>query len=117
MNIQIRRNTSISFSFKTTEENKQMFKKLIEQSPKLTKEQQTIFDEHLRKRKELERRIWEYLKEHPTKDLDGNLITEETHEIGYDVANEKINGISWAVATQIYIRPKISCYEIKGGKR
>lgn len=115
MNIEIRRNTSLSFDLAMTPANKESFKKLLEQSQKLTEEQQELINEGKRKRNEIEAKIWEYLKEHPTKDLDGDLITKETHEIGFDTAEEEIDGMTWVVAKQIYIQPKESCYRVKKG--
>ena len=114
MNIEIRRNYSISFDIKAIEANSESFKKLLEQS-KLTEEQQALVDEGQRKRDEIKAKIWEYLKKHPTKDLDGDLITKETHEIGFDTAEEEIDGVTWVVAKQIYIQPKESCHHVKKG--
>lgn len=114
MNIEIRRNLSISFDIKTTEVNRESFKKLLEQS-QLTAEQQALVDEGQRKCNEIEAKIWEYLKKHPKKDLDGDLITKETHEIGFDTAEEEIDGMTWVVAKQIYIQPKESFYHVKKG--
>lgn len=113
MDIQIRRNTSIQFNVLHTDKNMEALKKLLEDVPKLTDEQQRLFDEGERKRTELERQIWAYLSQHPQRDLDGDLITEETHEIGFDTEYEERDGCTWAVAKQIYIQPKKSIYDKK----
>lgn len=111
MNIQIRRNTSISFNVLNTDKNREAIKKLFEDMPKLTDEQQRMVDEGERNRSELERKIWAYLSQHPRTDLDGDLITEDTHEIGYDTELKDIDGCTWSVVKQIYIQPKKSIYD------
>ena len=113
MDIQIRRNTSIQFNVLNTDQNMEAIKKLFEDVPKLTEEQRRILDENQRRREELERQIWDYLSQHPHTDLDGDIITEETHEIGFDTEYEEKNGCTWAVAKRIYVQPKKSIYDKK----
>lgn len=113
MDIQIRRNTSIQFNVLQTDKNMESLKKLFEDVPKLTDEEKKVQEEYFRKREELERQIWAYLEQHPHNDLDGDLITEETHEIEFDVECEEIDGRAWAVAKQIYVQPKKSIYDKK----
>ncbi len=105
MNIQIRRNTSISFSFSVNVKDKEAIKKMFEPT-KLTTEQRAMLDEGKRQCEELKRKVWEYFEQHPTKDLDGELITKETHEIGCDRENMEIDGCMWGVAKQVYVQPK-----------
>ena len=113
MNIEIRRNMSMSFTFEANVKNKEAFRKLFEDAPKLTQEQQDMLDKSKLQIEELERQIWAYLSQHPHTDLDGDLITEETHEIGYETEFKEIDGRTWSVVKQIYIQPKKSIYDKK----
>lgn len=110
MNIEIRRNLDISFDLKS-EGNEDAIKKLMGQIPELTEEQRKLFDDSERRRCELEEKIWAYFEEHPEKDLDGNPIKRETHEIGFDIENKEVDGLMYGFAKNIYVRPMKSEYD------
>jgi len=110
MNVQIRRNRTISMEFAIKKDEKSI-KQLLNAIPKLSPEQQAVIDESISQRRTIERKIWEYLKENPTLDLDGDLITPETHEIGFDTEIKEINGCWWEVVKEWYVRPKKSEFE------
>lgn len=108
MNIEIRRNRDLIFTFKGPSQ------KDLEKSgiiPKLTQEQRRMLDEGARLRRELEEKIWSHFDRNEILDLLGDLITRETHEIGFDIETEEHDGMNWAVAKNIYVRPKKSEYE------
>lgn len=106
--IEIRRNTAyeLTFSAEITEETRKAFEKLFGGTTTLTKEQQSVIEDGKRRIEEIKRKIWEYLKDHPKNDLDGNPILEETHEIMFDMEEEKTEGGVWMVAKRPYIQPK-----------
>ena len=56
---------------------------------------------------ELEEQIWEGLLAGHTKDLDGNIITRETHEVGFDIARYE----NRLYAANAWVRPIKSEYE------
>ena len=113
MKLEIRRNLDIKFNI-DREKNREAIEKLLQQAPELTPEQKKILDHNERIRDELYEKIWSYLEANPTKDLDGNTITRETHEIGFDTETQERDGCLWEVATQFYVRPKISENEKQG---
>lgn len=110
MNIEIRRNQDITFSF-DMEKNEEFVKKMMEDAPRLTEEQKKIMNEAERVRREIEEQIWAYIDEHPGNDLDGNPIKRETHEIGFDIEHKEVDGLMYGFAKNIYVRPKKSEYE------
>lgn len=105
MRIEIRRNRDISFSVKC--ENPGTLKDLM---PELTDEERKIVEESERERLRWESELFDMAEEpgYEWHDLDGNPITRETHEVGYEYS-EPINGICYAEVC--YIRPKKSEYE------
>ena len=102
MEIEIRRNRDIQFN--VTCQNPASLEKLLQ----LSDEQKRLRDECDNRRKAIEDMIWRYFQEHIVCDLNGNHITPETHEIGYDFTEPDDNGISAAV--KIWVRPKKSEY-------
>ena len=108
MDIEIRRNRDLSFTF-TGPSREDLEKCGI--IPKLTEEQRKMLHEGARIRRELEEKVMNSLEANKVRDLLGDLITRETHEIGFDVETEEHDGMNWAVAKNIYVRPKKSEYE------
>lgn len=104
--IEVRRNRDISFTFEGHIDAGELFP-----SPAITEEMRQMLDEGERIRKQMETEWWLYFESHPTKDQLGNIITEETHEIGFDVEEEEFNGMVFAVARNIWVRPKKSEYK------
>ena len=70
--------------------------------------QQEEFDASCRK---FEEDFWAMVKKYPERwiDLDGNQITRETHEMGFDYGEPDEKGI--CTATVMWVRPKKSEYE------
>ena len=108
MDIEIRRNRDLTFTFKGPSQEDLEKSGII---PKLTQEQRKMLDEGARIRRGLEEKIWDYFGKNEIFDCLGDLITRETHEIGFDVETEEHGGMNWAVAKNIYVRPKKSEYE------
>lgn len=108
MDIEIRRNRDLVFSFEGPSQEDLEKCGLI---PKLTKEQRRLLDQGAQLRRELEEKIWAHFDKNETIDCLGDMITRETHEIGFDIETEEHGGMNWAVATNIYVRPKKSEYE------
>lgn len=108
MDIEIRRNRDLVWSFESPSREDLEKAGII---PKLTEEQQRMLDEGARIWHGLEEKIWEYFDKNEIFDCLGDLITRETHEIGFDIETEEHDGMNWAVAKSIYVRPKKSEYE------
>lgn len=110
LKIQIRRNRSLQMSFNATEEQKAMLRKIAEESEfsPMPPEVKAKIEEAERRRQEVEKQVWERVVSDGMKDLLGDPITPETHEICYDMEPKEINGQHFMVATQMYIRPKKS---------
>jgi len=108
MDIEIRRNRDLVFSVNGPSREELEASGII---PKLTEEQRKMLDEGARIRQNLEDEIWEHFDKNDVFDLLGDLITRETHEIGFDVEIERHGDMNWAVAKSIYVRPKKSEYE------
>lgn len=109
MDIEIRRNRDLTFTLGP--ENEKALKELRGLIPPLTEEQRRMLDNGARIRHELEEKIWAHFNKNEVYDLLGDLIMRETHEIGFDVETEEHGGMNWAVAKNIYVRPKKSEYE------
>lgn len=109
MDIEIRRNRDLTFTLGPG--NEKALKELRGLIPPLTEVQKRILDEGARIRRGLEEKIWEYLDKNEVFDLLGDKIMRETHEIGFDVVTECRDEMNWAVAKNIYVRPKKSEYE------
>lgn len=65
-------------------------------------------EEAVRRRHEVEKQVWEHVVSSGMKDLLGDPITPETHEICYDMEPKEIDGQHFMFSTQMYIRPKKS---------
>lgn len=107
--IRIKRNRDISFEFNCDDPKAQEFLRGL--VPELTEEQKRKQAESDRKRALLEEAIWKEVAENGWKDLDGNDITPETHEIGYEYGEPDKDGM--CCAKEVWIRPKISEFERK----
>lgn len=103
MDIEIRRNRDISFN--VTCENPEALKELFQ----MTDEQKRAQEEYDARRKELEDEFWRFVKEHPTRDCNGELIKPETHEIGFDFSAPGADSVM--EAKTMWVRPKKSEYE------
>ena len=108
MDIEIRRNRDLTFTLKGPSQEDLEKSGII---PKLTQEQRRMLDEGARILRGLEEKIWDYFDKNEVFDCLGDLITRETHEIGFDVETEEHGGMNWAVAKNVYVRPKKSEYE------
>ena len=110
LKIQIRRNRSWQMSFKASEEQKEALKKIIgepEFQP-MPPELKAKMEEAERRRLNIEKQVWKQVVSSGLRDLLGDPITPETHEICYDMEPKEINGQHFMVATQMYIQPKKS---------
>lgn len=110
LNIQIRRNRSLQMSFNATEEQKEALKKIISEPefPPMPPELRAKIEEAERRRINIEKQVWKQVVSCGMRDLLGDPITPETHEICYDMEPKEINGRHFMVATQMYIQPKKS---------
>lgn len=99
--IRIKRNRDISFELKC--DNPEALRDLV---PELTEEQKRKLAVAEEKKKRLEAEIWNEVARNGWRDLDGNVITPETHEIGYDFGEPDADGM--CCAKEVWIRPKIS---------
>ena len=117
LKIQIRRNRSMQMSFKASEEQKEALKKIIGEPefPPMPPELKAKIDEAERRRQDIEEQVWKQVVSRGLKDLLGDPITPETHEICYDMEEKEINGQHFMVSTQMYIKPKKS--ELLSGDR
>ena len=102
MKIEIRRNRDLSFSIKC--ENVDALKALM---PELTAEERKIMEESEKERLRWEEELFDMAEEPGNEwlDLDGNPITRETHEVGYEYS-DPIGGKCYVEVC--YIRPKKS---------
>ncbi len=116
MKVEIRRNQSLNFNIRLTDDNIQALRKLVDSFPKLTPEQQELLNERDRQRHEIEEKIWADIEsKKPVYDLLGNPISRETHEICYDMYSYTDDkGNQWMNAKAIYIQPKKSEYDKEG---
>ena len=111
MKVEIRRNRDLKVQFSVAKPTEDLQKWLKEEVFAMPPEMKAKEQECYEKRQELERQMWEYLTNNPTKDLDGSIITAETHEIGYDMEPQEIDGFHYMIATKVYVRPKKSEFE------
>lgn len=100
MDIEIRRNRDISFN--VTCEDPEALKELFH----MTDDQKRLQEEYEARRKEVEDEFWRFVKEHPTRDCNGELIKPETHEIGFDFGEPDEDGAM--EAKTMWVRPKKS---------
>ncbi len=100
----------MQMSLKASEELKEALKKIIGEPefPPMPPELRAKIEEAERRRQEIEKQVWERVVSDGMKDLLGDPITPETHEICYDMEPKEINGQQFMVATQMYIQPKKS---------
>lgn len=110
LNIQIRRNRSLQMEFKASEEQMEALKKIIGEPefPPMPPEVKAKIEEAERRRMEIEEQVWKQVVSRGMKDLLGDPIMPETHEIRYDMEPKEIDGQRFMVATQMYIQPKKS---------
>lgn len=110
LKIQIRRNRSWQLQFNVLEKQKGALQKLIKEPeiPPMPPEVKAKIEEAERRRQEVEKQVWEHVLSRGMKDLLGDPITPETHEICYDMEPKEINGQHYMVSTQLYIQPKKS---------
>ena len=108
--IQIRRNRSWQVQLKATEKQKAMLRKIADEPefPPVQPEVKAKIEEAEHRRKEIEKQVFERVVSGGMKDLLGDPITPETHEICYDMEPKEIDGQHFMVSTQMYIRPKKS---------
>ena len=109
MDIEIRRNRDLKFTLDLGREK--ALKELCGSIPPLTEEQKRLLDKGAELRRELEEKLWAHFDKNKVYDILGDQIMRETHEIGFDVQTEEHGGMNWAVAKNIYVRPKKSEYE------
>lgn len=110
MNIEIRRNRTLTISG-TMKASDEAIRFLNGTMPKLTSEQEKIMEQGEQMIANIKEKIWDYIDEHPTTDLDGYPITRETHLIDFDTKTVEKDGAQWAVVDKFYIMPKKSEYE------
>jgi len=103
MDIEIRRNRDISFE--VTCENPDALKELFE----MTEEQKRLQERYEAWRRQTEEEFWRFVKVHPTRDLNGEPINPDTHEIGFDFGEPDDYGM--AEVKVMWVRPKKSEYE------
>ena len=111
MDIEIRRNRDVFFTFDLSDAQRKHLNELVGKLPPLTKEQMKMLDDGERVRRELTEMVMKDIEAKQVRDILGDLITRETHEVGFDVESEVHDGMCWAVAKNIYVRPKKSEYE------
>lgn len=111
MDIEIRRNRDVLFTFDLSDAQRKHLNELVGKLPPLTKEQMEMLDDGEHVRRELTEMIMKDIEAKQVRDILGDLITRETHEIGFDIETEEHDGMNWAVAKNIYVRPKKSEYE------
>lgn len=103
MDIEIRRNMDIQFN--VTCANPDALKELFQ----MTEEQEKQQERYEAWRRQMEEEFWRFVKEHPIRDLSGELIKPETHEIGFDFGEPDDDGMM-EVKT-MWVRPRKSEYE------
>lgn len=103
MDIKIRRNRDITFN--VTCKNPDALKELFQMSD----DQKRLQEEYEERRKALEAEFWRFVKEHPTRDCNGELIKPETHEIGFDFSEPDDDGV--CEVKTMWVRPQKSEYE------
>ena len=108
MDIEIRRNRDLSFTLAPSPEAVMEWARLMGQR---TEEERRQEEEFAAQRRKFEEDFWAVVKKYPERwiDLDGNQITRETHEMGFDYGEPDENGI--CTATVMWVRPKKSEYE------
>lgn len=101
----------MQLSFKCNEDQKRFIEMMAAERPQFPPtppEIQAKIDEANRRRIEAEGKVWKKIAEGKIKDLSGNIITPETHEICYDMEEKEIDGLHFMFSTQMYIQPKKS---------
>jgi len=109
MDIEIRRNKSLSFTLTAPPPDEVM--EWVREQMQLTEEQRRQDEEFATLRRKFEEDFWAVVEKYPERwiDLDGHQITRKTHEIGFDYGEPDENGI--CTATILWVRPKKSEYE------
>ena len=107
MKIEIRRNRDISFTVTGPPPDEIMHFLMQHQlSEEEIRQQQERYETW---RRQMEDEFWRFIKEHPTRDCNGEVIKPETHEIGFDFGEPGDDGLT-EVKT-MWVRPKKSEYE------
>lgn len=110
MDIEIRRNRGIKFDFEISNEQRESILDLFK--PKVIDEMvEQMLDENNRIKREICEKIMSHCVEIGQRDINGELITPDTHEVGFDLGFVNVNGDTWAYPKQWYVRPKKSEYE------
>ena len=110
MDIEIRRNRDLNFRCELSKEQRESLLDLFK--PKVVDEWvEEMLNENNRLKREICEKIMAYCVKTGQRDLDGNLITPETHEVDCDVDFTSYQGEQWAYPKQWYVRPKKSEYE------
>ena len=109
MDIEIRRNRDITCSLSAPSTEAVM--EWVLSMGQRTEEERRQEEEFAAQRRKFEEDFWAVVKEYPERwiDLDGNQITRETHEMGFDYGEPDEKGI--CTATVLWVRPKKSEYE------
>jgi hypothetical protein len=83
----------------------------VQSMAKLSEEERRQEEEFAAQRRKFEEDFWAVVKKYPERwiDLDGNQITRETHEMGFDYGEPDEKGI--CTAKVMWVRPKKSEYE------
>ena len=108
MDIEIRRNRDIKFDFELSDEQRKALGDIFRVR---TGEYLSMLDDAAVYKREICDKIMLACVKTGQRDLDGNLITPETHEVDCDVDFTNYNGEQWAYPKQWYVRPKKSEYE------
>lgn len=109
MIVEIRRNRDITIPL--TAPPPEAVMEWVQSMAKLSDEARRQQEEFDASRRKFEEDFWAVVKKYPERwiDLDGNQITRETHEIGFDYSEPDEKGI--CTATVLWVRPKKSEYE------
>ena len=105
MDIEIRRNRDLKFDFELSDEQRKALADIFRVHSL------SMLDEAARYKREICDKIMLACVKTGQRDLDGNLITPETHEVDCDVDFTSYQGEQWAYPKQWYVRPKKSEYE------
>lgn len=103
MRFEIRRNRDLVMNFTCNAASMDVLKSLM---PERTKEEIRMSEEANEHRRFVESEMWDFVKNVNIVDLDGRIISPETHEIGYDWGEPDSQGMR--VAECMWIRPKES---------
>ena len=97
--------------FDLSDAQRKHLNELVGKLPPLTKEQMKMLDDGERVRRKLTEMVMNDIEAKQVRDIFGDLITRETHEVDFDVESEIRDEMCRAVAKNIRVRPKKSEYE------